>query len=104
MTIASTSRVAFHEHRDSGRLTAQQEAVRRVVERHGALTRNEIATASGIRLSAVCGRVNELVAIGVLDELPRRPDRHTGIAAHPVRIAVAQRQFDFGDAMARRAA
>ena len=64
--------------------------------RHAHLTptRNELAEASGIRLSSVAGRVNRLVAIGVIEELPARKDKHTGRSAHPLRLAPAQRALD----------
>lgn len=53
-------------------------------------TRGEIAEATGMRLSSVTGRVNELLHRFVLNEGPRRPCRVTGINAHPLRLAPAQ--------------
>lgn len=53
-------------------------------------TRGELAQATGMRLSSVCGRVKELADLKVIDELPRRPCRTTGVQAHPIRLAAAQ--------------
>jgi DNA-binding IclR family transcriptional regulator len=90
--VADTSRDAFRDHRDSGALGAQQLQLVRFLARHCShdWTRSEIATVSGMRLSSVCGRVNELVAVGVVEELPRRRCTVTGRSAHAVRLSTAQ--------------
>ena len=48
-------------------------------------TRGEIAEWTGLRLSSVCGRVNELICMGILEELPRRICSASGGPAHPVK-------------------
>jgi predicted transcriptional regulator len=85
---ADTSRDAFHVHQASGKLGAQQEQILAFLRRppHQPCTRSEIAEATGIKLSAVCGRVNELLALGDLEELPRRRCTVTTSSAHPVRL------------------
>ena len=57
---------------------------------HRDYTRAELADATGLRLSSVCGRVAETIALYMLTEGPRRPCRVTGVNAHPLRLAPAQ--------------
>jgi hypothetical protein len=45
---------------------------------------------TGIALSAVCGRVHELIAAGRLVEDPARQCKFSGKSAHPVRTAPRQ--------------
>lgn len=58
--------------------------------KQGEHTRSEIAEATGMRLSSVCGRVNELIDLGYLEDAPRRVCWVTGKSAHAVRIRAAQ--------------
>jgi hypothetical protein len=89
--IADTSRQALQEERASGRLGWQQVRILRWIrENGGAHTRAELSERLGIRLSSICGRVHELVAVGELVEGPRRRCSVTGRAAHPVRLAPQQ--------------
>jgi hypothetical protein len=93
--VASTSRDAYH---DMGpRLGDQQRAIVAFLAHnaHRDYTRNEIAQATGMRLSAVCGRVAELLQLQMVHESPRRPDRHTGVNAHPVKLAGGQLELGF---------
>ena len=89
MPVADTSLIAYDKIISTQKMSRQQIAIIDWVERIGnkfsGITRSELSEASGIRLSSVCGRVNELVAIGKLEELPRRPCRVTKSSAHPVR-------------------
>lgn len=89
--IADTSLEAYREHRDSGELGAQQRKI--MIFYHlegGEFTRSELAEKIGMRLSSVCGRVNELVELGYLAEGARRPCRVTGRNAHPVKLPPRQ--------------
>lgn len=61
--------------------------------RAGGATRAEIAEGSGVRLSRVCARVAELIKAGAIEECSRRPCSVTGISAHVLRIAPAQRSL-----------
>jgi predicted transcriptional regulator len=89
MRLADTNLDAFASLLDSGAIGRQQAQILIHLRTTGAsLTRNEIAAQTGIRLSAVCGRVRELLDAGKLEELPRRACTLSGIGAHPVRIAV----------------
>lgn len=88
--VASTSIDAYHAM--GPRLGRQQRAILDYMAKHchRDYTRAELADATGLRLSSVCGRAAELLALYVLSEGPRRPCRCTGINAHPLRLAPAQ--------------
>ena len=47
-------------------------------------SRRELAKLTGLDLSSVCGRVNELLALGMLEELKTRKCSVTGKTIHPV--------------------
>lgn len=96
-TAVATASTSIDAYRATGpRLGAQQQAIIKFLARHSYSrswnwTRKEIAQKSGIRLSAVCGRIAELIKAGIVDELERRPDLHTGVASYPVRLMSMQR-------------
>ena len=52
----------------------------------GAYTRSEMAERMHMRLSSVCGRVNELIEMNYLEDGERRKCSVTGRSAHVVRI------------------
>lgn len=94
--IADTSCDAYREHRNSGELGAQQKRIMIFLHTYpkgGDFTRSELAQLIGMRLSSVCGRVNELIKLGYLLECARRPCKVTGISAHPVKLPPMQRQL-----------
>jgi len=88
--VAATSVDAYRAM--GPRLGEQQRAIVAFLARHCARdwTRGELADAIPMRLSSCCGRVNELIALQILHESPRRPCRSTGRGAHPVKLAGAQ--------------
>lgn len=91
---ASTSRDAYAAFVMGPELGRQQRAVVDVLGNHpGGMTRAEIAQASGLRLSSVCGRVGELLERGAVEEFARRPCSVTGITAQALRLARAQRDL-----------
>jgi hypothetical protein len=83
--IADTSVTAYREHRDTGKLGRQASFI---LEQMGDKTysRRELARHTGLELSSVCGRVNELLAIGLLEEVDSRRCSITGKTIHPVRL------------------
>ncbi len=95
MTVRDTSRHAYHEHRDSGRLGTQQRAVLEFLQAHPdrSYTRAELARDSGITLSAICGRVNELVSAGRVVEPYRRHCEITGKRVWALRAAPEQMEI-----------
>jgi len=89
--IADTSLEAYREHRKSGELGAQQRKVMLFFHmKGGEHTRAELAERIPMRLSSVCGRVNELLEMGYLVEGSRRPCKSTGRNAHPLKLPPRQ--------------
>lgn len=78
---------AYHEHLKSGKALKQWQKIYAAMKLYKPLTRSELSDATGIRLSSVCGRVNELIEAGLVVEHERRKCTVTGRAAHPVGIA-----------------
>ena len=87
--MSDTSLDAYRSHsvRD---LSAGQSRVMESIRPGLDFTRAEIAHASGMALCSVCGRVNELVAAGVLEHGPRRICSRTGNPANPIRLPSKQ--------------
>lgn len=88
MTAAETSIEAYRDHRTSGRLGDQ---ARSIVEFLAVRTgtdwsRGELADTMRLRLSSVCGRVNELLASGHIEVATVRPCRMTGKRVETVRL------------------
>lgn len=81
MTANTISIEAYHQHIDSGRALTQWQKVFNVLCSNPPLTRAEIETESGIRLSSVCGRVSELMKSGLICERGVRKCRITGVRA-----------------------
>lgn len=73
MSVATTSIDAYHDHRDTGKLGQQAQQILSAMIEGERYSRRELARALGMELSSVCGRVNELLQIGLLAEgEPRR--------------------------------
>jgi len=86
--MRDTSRDGLAEHRATGKLGAQQQQVFAALTKSGqAFTRAELAQRTGIRLSAICGRASELLALQVIKEGPRRQCSVTGKNAHVLEAA-----------------
>jgi len=85
--MKDTSISAYREC--AGVFATQRERIFDYLKKVPDATRREIATALKLDVSAVSGRVNEMIAD--LEELPRRKCKITGIMAHPVRIAELKR-------------
>lgn len=92
MTVADTSIDAYRSL-TVGDLSKGQAAVMRVIGERLDYTRAEIAALAGIPLQSVCGRVNELVAAGLLENGPRRLCSKTGNAAKPLRLPKKQTEL-----------
>ena len=92
--IADTSLIAYWEQENMGAFNRLQkqilDALASCPDRD--FSRSELEKMTGIKLSSVCGRVNELLdpikchGRVWLDELPLRKCRITGKSVHPVRI------------------
>ena len=88
MNVATTSIEAYREHRSSGKLGDQ---AREIVEFLALRTdrdwsRAELSEEMGLRLSSVCGRVNELLHSGHIEAAPNRACTVTGKKINPVRL------------------
>lgn len=91
MPVRDTSLDAYVEHGDSGQLGRQQWFLMMWFHRTGKqYTRRELAEETGMLLSSICGRVNELIELGYLEDAPRRPCQVTGKSAHVVRVKPRQ--------------
>lgn len=86
MPVAETSVENYQLHRDSGQLTRQQLVLLKAMKRGYDYSRAELAELTGMRLSSVCGRVNELLNMTppYLCEAPTRPCKVTGRTVRPV--------------------
>jgi DNA-binding IclR family transcriptional regulator len=86
--VATTSKLAYREHSDAGKVCAQAREILDFIRKsRSTWSRSELAERLGMRLSSVCGRVNELVYGGHLIHAPTRPCRITGKTVHPVKCA-----------------
>ena len=86
--MRSTSRDGLADHKETGKLGKQQQAVFSVLTLTGmAFTRAELAQRTGIRLSAICGRSRELLDLQLIKEGPRRQCSVTGKNAHVLEAA-----------------
>jgi hypothetical protein len=88
MTVATTSAISYREHRDSGKLGFQHRQVLAKMQQEPgrAFSRRELAERTRMDLSSICGRVNELLSLGVLEEAPQRRCEITGKKIKPVRL------------------
>lgn len=93
MLSTQTRNDNFRLHRESGAMGRQHKAIMLAFHREGApkdMSLNEISQATGIRLSSVSGRVNELKALGWLSECMPRKDRVTGRKVTPLSLPPTQ--------------
>jgi hypothetical protein len=86
MNVADTSIEAYIEHRDTGKLGRQAAALLEKMNPNKDYSRKELSRITGFELSAICGRVNELLALGLLEELEPRKCNITGKKIHPIKL------------------
>jgi len=86
MSVSDTSVQAYHEHEDEGKIGKQCRLILSKMRKGEDYSRREMAKEFGLELSSVCGRVNELVGMNLLEELPSRQCKVTGKTIHPVRL------------------
>lgn len=91
MSVAHTSVENYHEHRRSGKLGAQAQQILDFLKSNWTKnwSRLEIAASLDLRLSSVCGRINELIEARLVEERPERPCSITGKTVKPVRVSRA---------------
>lgn len=89
--MAQTSLDAYANIRASGDLSEKQHRLMVWMHAHpGKYTRGEIAAQTGIKESSVCGRVNELVKIGYLEQLPERRGGSSLVRVRPMQASLFQ--------------
>ena len=85
--VADTSLDAYFTIKGNGVELNQCGKIYNFLKAHKkALTRGEISEKTGIRLSAVCGRVNKMIEDKHLKSLPSRKCSITDVLAHPVLV------------------
>ncbi len=87
--VAQTSVDALERFHQEGRAQSQRDlllAFLRECDRSQGWTRNELAETLGLRLSSVCGVVDDLLAETLVFELARRVDEHSTFRAKPIRL------------------
>jgi predicted transcriptional regulator len=91
MTVRSISIEAYNRHIESGKRWTQWMKIYRYLYDSWPMryTRSEISDKTGMRLSSVCGRVNELIKAGMLEEGGRHECRITKEQAHTVTLKVS---------------
>jgi len=70
MAARAISKTAYQRLKASGKLGPQQLLVRRAIDWQSG-TRAEIARRTGLRINVICGRVRELLDLGVVREQSR---------------------------------
>lgn len=95
MSVAETSIKAYTEIVAEGRAITQRDKILELIKRIGSLTREEISECTGLRLASVCGRVNELIRDGLLEERVTTRSRHTGRECKVVSVPKAEFQLCF---------
>jgi biotin operon repressor len=87
MYVRDTSLSAYRELKDTGKLGKQEQRIYQTILKSGdAMSLQEIASATGIGINAVSGRVNGLKKNGFLVEGQKRNCKVTGRTVRPVRI------------------
>jgi hypothetical protein len=84
MTVAQTSINAYKEHQATGKVGAQAQAILDFMQEGDNYSRRELAVLTGLELSSICGRVNELLEVGLLVEGTKRKCMVTKKTVSPV--------------------
>jgi hypothetical protein len=84
MSVAFTSIDAYKEHKAQGKVGTQAQHILDFLAFGKDYSRREISGLTGLELSSVCGRVNELLEIGALKEVIPRKCKVTGKTIKPV--------------------
>ncbi len=84
------SNKAYRALKGAGALPPMQALVLGCVGMNGVMTRAEIAAHTGMRLSSVCGRVNELIDRKLLEEFGTVKDKVSGKEVGTVRVVGAE--------------
>jgi hypothetical protein len=88
--VSETSREAFSGLQRDRKLQPMQTKVLVALRSGKAFSRKQICKLTGMELSSVCGRVNSLIAAGLLELHGEAVDLKTGKAQALVRITMSQ--------------
>ncbi len=91
MTVADTSIEAYEEHKAEGKVGAQSNMILKKMRPNTNYSRRELSRLTGIDLSSICGRVNEMLSVGLLVEDAQRKCLITSKKINPVRIISNER-------------
>ena len=83
---------AFHQHRASGKLSAQQERVMLTIHLYPAhnWSLQELSKATSIAVHVLSARVNELIKLRYLNRGEKRKCAETGKTVRPVSVQQSQ--------------
>ena len=84
MPVTETSIQAYKEHQAEGKVGKQATSIYRIMQPSKDYSRRELVAVTLIELSSVCGRVNELLQLGLLKEGKKRKCKVTGKTIIPV--------------------
>lgn len=93
MSVRSTSKAAYLTHRETGRAATQAAKIMVLIRERKDISLSEIQNnyekkyRTRIEKSSVSGRVNELKALGLLEEAAPRHCKITKRSVNPVQIA-----------------
>ena len=85
--MRDTSRSSYRTVKTDGTMGRQQQMILSLLKKRPGKTRLEISHLSGICLSSVCGRVDELIRAGRLEDNHKRICSISKRTAHVVRPA-----------------
>lgn len=93
--VTAESIQSYREHRDSGRLSAQQERVMVWIHRFPLrdFSLQELSRETGIAVHVISARVNELCEMRYLERTEKRPCSVTGKTVRPVRVSQPQAEL-----------
>lgn len=86
MTVRDTSRTAYLNLTDTGKLGCQQQTIMQHIKPGHDYSLRELCAVTGLEINAVSGRCNDLKKLGLLEEGAARPCKVSGRTIHPVRL------------------
>ena len=75
--LKDTSLAAFWSERLNFRLQPKEAAIYDDLHIHGPATRADLVKRTGLKINCICGRVNHLLALGVIEEFEKVTDPET---------------------------
>jgi hypothetical protein len=82
--VSETSISAYYQHQQEGKVGAQANAIFGKMQVGKDYSRRELSKITNIELNSICGRVAELLAVGLIKESQKRKCSQTGKTISPV--------------------